>query len=165
MVCLLRGGGGGFRCFFCMPGGWRYYFFVDGGGASGFFRRGLDNVCCHGVMVSTPGPTSRRRQLPAVPAGAEWHNNAASATPCAMLREPPPPFPRTVMCTPHGMGSYRADHTSGPPCRSLCIHGPQCIQFCQSNKFCMGTHPMPLISRKVINFAWAQTQYLQFREK
>ena len=69
-------------------------------------------------MVSTPGPTSRRRQLPAVPAGPEWHNTAASATPCATLREPPPPFPALSLSTPHGMGSYRADHTAAPPCCS-----------------------------------------------
>ena len=75
-------------------------------------------------MVSTPGPTSRRRQLPAVPAGPEWHNTAASATPCATLREPPPPFPALSLSTPHGMGSYRDDHTAGPPCRSLCTQAP-----------------------------------------
>ena len=119
----------------------------------------------HGVMVSTPGPTSRRRQLPAVPAGPEWHNTAASATPCATLREPPPPFPALSLSTPHGMGSYRADHTAAPPCRSLCTQGPQCIQFCQSNEFCMGTHPMPSVLPKVINFAWAHTQCLQFCQK
>ena len=89
----------------------------------------------HGVMVLTPGPTSRRRQLPAVPAGPEWHNTVASATPCATLREPPPPFPALSLSTPHGMGSYRADHTAAPPCRSMCTQRPQCIQFCQSNKF------------------------------
>ena len=120
---------------------------------------------CHGVMVSTPGPTSRRRQLPAVPAGPEWHNTAASATPCATLREPPPPFPALSLSTPHGMGSYRADHTAGPPCRSLCTQSPQCIQFCQSNKFCMGTHPMPPVLPEVINSAWAHTQCLRFCQK
>ena len=43
----------------------------------------------HVVMVSTPGLNSRRRQLLAVPARPEWHNTAASATPCATLRDPP----------------------------------------------------------------------------
>ena len=56
---------------------------------------------------------------------------AASATPCATLREPPPPFPALSLSTPHGMGSYRADHAGGTPCRSLWTQGPQCIQFCQ----------------------------------
>ena len=119
----------------------------------------------HGVMVSTPGPTSRRRQLPVVPAGPEWHNTAASATPCATLRETPPPFPALSLSTPHGMGSYRTDHTAGPPCRSLCTRGPECIKFCQSNKFCTGTHPMPPVLPEVINSAWAHTQCLQFCQK
>ena len=105
---------------------------------------------CHGVMVSTPGPTSRRRQLPAVPAGPEWHNTAASATPCATLREPPSPFPALLLSTPHGIGSYRADHTAGAPCRSLCTQGPQCIQ-------CVGggggghTRTLPLHLARVLN--------------
>ena len=30
-----------------------------------------------------------------------------------------------------GNASYRADHTAGPPGKSLCTQGPQCIQFCQ----------------------------------
>ena len=123
------------------------------------------SIGCHGVMVSTPGPTSRRRQLPAVPAGPEWHNTAASATPCATLREPPPPFPALSLSTPHGMGSCRADHTAGPPCRSLCTQGPQCIRFCQSNKFCMGRHPMPPVLPEVLNSAWAHTQCLRFCQK
>ena len=42
---------------------------------------------------------------------------------------PPPPLPALTLSTPHGLGSYRADHTAGPPCRSLCTQGPQCIQF------------------------------------
>ena len=142
-----------YSCMWGRGGGW-------GQGSGGKGQWG-----CHSVMVSTPGPTSRRRQLPAVPAGPEWHNTAASATPCATLCEPPPPFPALSLSTPHGMGSYRADDTAGPPCRSLCTQGPQCIQFCQSNKFCMGTHPMPPVLPEVINSAWAHTQCLRFCQK
>ena len=113
--------------------------------------------CCHGIMVSTQGPTVRWRLLPAVPVGTEWHNTAASATPCASLREPPPPFPVMSLSTPHGIGRYRANHTARPRCRSLCAQGPQCIQFCQKRKF---AHPMPLGLPEVIHFAWAHAQGL-----
>ena len=75
-----------------------------------FWRR----WCCRRV-----GPTSRRRQLPAVPPGLGWHNTAASATPFATLREPPPPFPALSPSMPHGMGRYGADHAAGPPVRFL----------------------------------------------
>ena len=55
-----------------------------------------------------------------VPAGPGWHNTAASATPCATLREPPPPpGPALSPSMPHGMGRYGADRTAGSPVRNL----------------------------------------------
>jgi hypothetical protein len=35
----------------------------------------------------------------------------------------------------------------------------------ESNKLCMGTHPMPSVLPKAINFAWAHTQSLWFCQK
>ena len=79
------------------------------------------------VMVSTPGPASRRRQLPRVPAGRGWHNTAASATPCATLREPPPPPPpRTVTVRAARHGPLRGRPHSRVPIEEPAHAGPQC---------------------------------------
>ena len=163
-ICVQFGekNSGGGACFFFQEGGGHLQ-----GGPCFFFREGraIGMVSwCHGVMVSTPGPTSRRRQLPAVPAGPEWHNTAASATPCATLREPPPPFPALLLSTPHGMGT--GPTTQPGPHAGPCAHrAPDVFSSAKSNKFCMGTHPVPSGQPKAINFAWAHTQCLQFCQK
>ena len=120
---------------------------------------------CHGVMVSMPGPTSRRRQSPAVPAGPEWHNTAASATPCVTLRESPRPFPH-CRCPRHTAWAATEPTTQPGPHAGPCAHrAPNVFSSVKKNKFCMGTHPMPPVLPEVINSAWAHTQCLQFCHK
>ena len=55
---------------------------------------GKDGVSwCHGVICQVPPP---QEQLPAVPAGPEQHNTAASAMPCRAAHVPPPPPARSL---------------------------------------------------------------------
>ena len=74
-------------------------------------------------MVSTPGPISRRRQLPAVPAGPEWHNTAASATPCATLRDRLPPSPH-CHCPRHTAWAATGPPTQPGPHVGPYVHKP-----------------------------------------
>ena len=41
-------------------------------------------------------------------------------------------------------------------------HTPTVFSFAKSNRLCMGTHPMPSVLPKTINFAWARAECLQF---
>ena len=79
---------------------------------------------CHGVMVSTPGPTSHRRQLPAVLARPGWHNTTASATPWATLRLPPPPSPHCRRPCHTSWAAMGSTTQPGPQVRSLCTKVP-----------------------------------------
>ena len=157
-------------------GGWNGYcppVGGDGNGCTGLQRvlKGVFEKCggalrCHGVMVSMLGPTSRRRQLPVIPAGPEWHNTAASATPCATLRNPPPPPSPHCRCPRHTAWAATGPTTQPGPQAGPCAHrAPNAFSSVKSNKFCMGTHPMPSVLPKVVNSAWAHTQCLPASQK
>ena len=75
---------------------------------------------------------------------------------------PLPPSPH-CHCPRHTAWAATGPTTQPGPHAGPCAHrAPNAFSSAKSNKFCMGTHPMPPVLPEVINSAWAHTQCLQF---